>query len=215
MHSAFYDRLPLDLQHQLDALCDRFEADWHAGRPWAIELALERFPAEHRAAACVELVQLEIQLRRARGEPIGIDEYARRFPQEAEYLAQLDGFRDLQEESESAPVAEDSTDPATEAGTMITNSTTTSDSKVPRTAGTLQGLGDLFHFYPGLVPGRIHDFVGGYPYQINASCFQKRQVFFQVARVSRQILLRSKLSGVDEDTYRHCRALSPGAPHQG
>jgi WD40 repeat protein len=72
--------LPLPLLERADAVCDRFEAEWGAGGCPRIEdfLAGEEGPVRDHLLR--ELVLVEVECRRARGEEPTADEYARRFP---------------------------------------------------------------------------------------------------------------------------------------
>jgi serine/threonine protein kinase/WD40 repeat protein len=69
---------------RVDAICDRFEAEWQAGGRPRIEDALggERGPA--RAALLRELILLEVTYRLGLGERPEPGEYLSRFPAEAE-----------------------------------------------------------------------------------------------------------------------------------
>jgi serine/threonine protein kinase len=60
--------------------CERFEASWRAGeRPRVADYLASSDPAEHDALF-VELMALEVELRREGGETPGIDEYVAEFP---------------------------------------------------------------------------------------------------------------------------------------
>jgi WD40 repeat protein len=71
---------PLPHLERADAVCDRFEAEWADGGRPRIEdlLAGEEEPARDHLLR--ELVLVEVECRRARGEEPTADEYARRFP---------------------------------------------------------------------------------------------------------------------------------------
>ena len=66
---------------QLEAMCDRFEATWKAGRRPSIEDHLDGVPEAHRAALFHELLVLELAYRRRAGERPTAEEYQRRFPE--------------------------------------------------------------------------------------------------------------------------------------
>ena len=64
----------------MDEACDRFEADWRAGQAPRIEDYLDAAAEADRAALLGELVALERELRRRRGDRPGAQEYLDRFP---------------------------------------------------------------------------------------------------------------------------------------
>jgi tRNA A-37 threonylcarbamoyl transferase component Bud32 len=72
--------LPPSQARRVDELCRRFEADWRAGRGPRIEDYLGGVPGPQRAAALRELLALELELRRGRGERPTPHEYRGRFP---------------------------------------------------------------------------------------------------------------------------------------
>src|SRR5437868_6852601 len=57
-----------ELVGRIDAVCDRFEADWRAGRAPRIEDYLGDLAGAGRWALLRELLMLEVELRRRRGE---------------------------------------------------------------------------------------------------------------------------------------------------
>jgi WD40 repeat protein/tRNA A-37 threonylcarbamoyl transferase component Bud32 len=65
---------------RLDEICDRFEADWKAGRRPHIEKYLELLNAEEQPHLLRELVGLEIDYRGRAGEQFTSEEYRTRFP---------------------------------------------------------------------------------------------------------------------------------------
>jgi WD40 repeat protein len=82
-------RLPLALARQLDRLCDRFEEAWvGGGRPRA-EDYLADMPAVARPALLRELLRIEVEQRRRRGDAPGPGELTARFPEHAALLATL------------------------------------------------------------------------------------------------------------------------------
>lgn len=92
MSSSFFDTLTLEQQRQLDRLCDAFEQGWAAGSRPPIEPLLAAFADEHRPTLLLELVQLEVQLRRQLAERPSLTEYQRRFPDQGDALAALSCF---------------------------------------------------------------------------------------------------------------------------
>jgi serine/threonine protein kinase len=68
-------------ESRIDEACDRFEAEWRAGRRPRMEVDLDGFPEPERAELFRELLRLELELcREGGGEPMR-DEYERRFPE--------------------------------------------------------------------------------------------------------------------------------------
>ncbi len=65
---------------RVDEACDRFEAAWRVGPAPRIEDYLAASDEADRAALLRELVALERELRRRRGERPGAEEYLHRFP---------------------------------------------------------------------------------------------------------------------------------------
>jgi WD40 repeat protein/tRNA A-37 threonylcarbamoyl transferase component Bud32 len=72
--------LPLTLAGRVDRACDRYEAEWKAGRRPRIESFLPDAPEPERPALLRELLLLELEFRRAGGEWPTPEEYAARFP---------------------------------------------------------------------------------------------------------------------------------------
>jgi hypothetical protein len=73
--------LSVDLGRRLDAVCDRFEDAWQAGQAPRIEDYLAGWKAADRVALLRELVALELECRRSRGEPAQPAEYVMRLPE--------------------------------------------------------------------------------------------------------------------------------------
>jgi serine/threonine-protein kinase len=70
----------LQLDRQVDALCDRFEAAWAGGPRPVIEAYLSEVPEAARPALLYELARLEVSNRRRAGERPTRPEYRERFP---------------------------------------------------------------------------------------------------------------------------------------
>jgi serine/threonine-protein kinase len=64
----------------IDRLCDEFERNWLAGRQPRIEDVLGQLPADAQAVAFRELLAIELDVRRQKGEEANADEYRQRFP---------------------------------------------------------------------------------------------------------------------------------------
>src|SRR5262249_9707723 len=71
-----------------DDPCDRFVADWTAGRPGQIEDYLEGTTETGRSALRLRLVEAELRLRFERGETPEPGEYADRFPGLEDWISQ-------------------------------------------------------------------------------------------------------------------------------
>src|SRR5206468_2762009 len=63
----------------IDRLCDEFERNSLAGRQPRIEDVLAQVPADAQAVAFRELLGIELDLQRQKGEEIKADEYRQRF----------------------------------------------------------------------------------------------------------------------------------------
>jgi eukaryotic-like serine/threonine-protein kinase len=74
------------LAHRVDEACDRFEAEWRSGREPRIEEYLGPVAPLERPALLRELLALELELRRDRGERPEPPEYRQRFPADAELI---------------------------------------------------------------------------------------------------------------------------------
>ena len=74
------DRRPDSPARRIDAACDRFEAAWRAGQDPRIEDFLDVVAETERPALLGELIRLEVELRRGRGEQPTPGEYRDRFP---------------------------------------------------------------------------------------------------------------------------------------
>jgi formylglycine-generating enzyme required for sulfatase activity/serine/threonine protein kinase len=96
-----WKQFPVAECYELDALCDRFEFAFAVDADTRIEQFAVGLPQPQQRLIVRELVQLEIEQRRTRGESPAPDEYAARFPQWAEEIrglatqsiADLDGAR--------------------------------------------------------------------------------------------------------------------------
>jgi serine/threonine-protein kinase len=70
----------------IDAICDRFEVAWKAGRRPRIEDYLAEVPEPGRAALLRHLLALDVYYRQSTGETPELREYRERFP---DYLAAI------------------------------------------------------------------------------------------------------------------------------
>ena len=81
----------LDLKRAIDAVCDQFEEAWTAGTNPTIENYLEFQPPAARRSFLRELLILECDLRRRRGEHPTAEQYYRRFPEHRGVVAEMLG----------------------------------------------------------------------------------------------------------------------------
>jgi eukaryotic-like serine/threonine-protein kinase len=79
--------LPLEIQRQVVAACERFENSWRAGEKPTIENQLEDLGPVERSAVLHELVALEVELRSRDGERPTLAEFADRFPDDASVIS--------------------------------------------------------------------------------------------------------------------------------
>jgi serine/threonine protein kinase/DNA-binding beta-propeller fold protein YncE len=81
----------LDAEGQIDEACDRFEAQWRAGRRPRIEEFLGGQAGAAQARLLYELLRLELEYRRKGGEQPAREEYRERFPDHRATLDRLFG----------------------------------------------------------------------------------------------------------------------------
>ena len=82
------DNEPLALALRIDRVCREFERAFRAGQEVRIEKTLALAAADERAALLSELLPLEVELRRARGENPVEEEYLARFPESASWITE-------------------------------------------------------------------------------------------------------------------------------
>src|SRR5438132_436295 len=78
---------------QVNQLCNRFNAAWMTGTPPDLAMYLLEIAESSRPQALRDLLRLELEMRRARGDSPALDEYQRRFPEHAALVA--DAFQSL------------------------------------------------------------------------------------------------------------------------
>ncbi|MDR3638198.1 MAG: protein kinase, partial [Isosphaeraceae bacterium] len=83
------DNLPLCDRIQIDLICDRFEKAWRAGEGPNLGTFLADFPGggPARAELLRELLILDLEFRRAGGEPTDALDYRERFPEHADIVS--------------------------------------------------------------------------------------------------------------------------------
>jgi tetratricopeptide (TPR) repeat protein len=79
----------LDVVAEIDAACDRFEAEWRAGGRPRIEAYLAAASERARGGLLAELLRVEIAHRAARGETLLTEDYTPRFPEHARLIDTL------------------------------------------------------------------------------------------------------------------------------
>ena len=80
------DSLSASRLNRIIGVCDRFEAAWRAGTPRAIEHDLGGVEDQLRSCLLRELLALEVELRRERGECPSMQEYLARFPSQEDIV---------------------------------------------------------------------------------------------------------------------------------
>jgi serine/threonine protein kinase len=83
------DSLPPEDLARVIATCDRFEADWNAGRPRQIEDELTTADEPIHRRLFRELLALELELARRDGRPAELDAYLARFPDRATTVREI------------------------------------------------------------------------------------------------------------------------------
>ncbi len=79
--STRFTILSADQAIELDRLCDRFEDDWREGRAAEVESYLPNLEGPAYRSALAMMLELEIDLRRERGETVDRGHLFRRFPE--------------------------------------------------------------------------------------------------------------------------------------
>src|SRR5262245_17070923 len=83
------DSLDASDLEQVIVVCERFETAWREGHATRIEDLRSELPERLRPRLFRELLALELELRLARGERPGLDEYRSRFPEHGGSIAVL------------------------------------------------------------------------------------------------------------------------------
>ncbi|QJW96868.1 serine/threonine-protein kinase [Frigoriglobus tundricola] len=86
MSVTAYERLPLDSQRRLDAVCLRFERAWAGPVRPDVRDHLADTPPEERAAWLTELLHLELECRNRAGESPRPAEYHQRLPNDTRVI---------------------------------------------------------------------------------------------------------------------------------
>ena len=83
------DGLPLDALAEIDQICERFEESWKGGEPPCLADYLAAAPAVGRAALFKELVRLDVEGRRRRGDVVFPEDYLPHLPDNAALVHQV------------------------------------------------------------------------------------------------------------------------------
>jgi serine/threonine-protein kinase len=152
----------LSVARQIDQECDRFEAEFRAGRAPRIESSLEAWTGDGaaRTALFQALLELELELRRERGEQPAAHEYTERFAGHSRLIA--DAFAEAPTQStiddgdpESKPRPDPSStepEPTSDLASQAPTGTWVSVEDAPRAGGRFRvvryyrggGLGDIY-----------------------------------------------------------------------
>lgn len=99
-----HSKLPVHVLVRIDDACERFEQSWQDGEPERIEdLLAPSVDASERGALLAELLSLEIDYRRRRGEQPEAEEYVLRFSEEADSVRRI--FSELAKPASSSASA--------------------------------------------------------------------------------------------------------------
>ena len=79
------DDLPLGRREEIDRLADQFEREFRAGHHPRIEDYLQQHP-HLRPDLLLELLALEVELRREAGDQPSVEEYHQRFPDDRDIV---------------------------------------------------------------------------------------------------------------------------------
>ena len=97
------DAIPLEAVHRVDAICDRFEEQFRAGKQPRIEDYLGLVSPGDRSLLFKELLVLELELIGRDREKPSIEEYRRRFPDQTGLIGEL--FEQMTEGEPRRPAA--------------------------------------------------------------------------------------------------------------
>ncbi len=74
------EQLPQEDLESIDELCDVYASDWKSGNIPKIEMIVEAAPERFKMLLALELIELDSELHRRRGELPSIEGYVSRFP---------------------------------------------------------------------------------------------------------------------------------------
>lgn len=102
-----FQRLPLELRYRVDQLCTAFEAAWSQPTPPRLEPLLDQVPPAARTVLLTELLLIELDQRRQRGEQFEMGEFLSRFPQDRSLVESIwHGQARVPADSGTLPLAE-------------------------------------------------------------------------------------------------------------
>lgn len=82
--------IPIEILEQIDDQCAEFEKAWQSGDPRSIESVLvDNDSEEEKEVLLAELIALDVDYRRRRGEPISDTDYSARFPDHPKVIADV------------------------------------------------------------------------------------------------------------------------------
>ncbi len=84
MNEQDIENLSLHELEQVDAQCEAYSSAWHSGASPRIEDLIESLSSDLKLVLAIELVELDMELRRSAGETPSIESYCERFPQWAD-----------------------------------------------------------------------------------------------------------------------------------
>jgi formylglycine-generating enzyme required for sulfatase activity len=86
-----FQALPLAARYTIDRLCTRFEGACQSGPSPSLEAYLDELAPGYQPVLLAELLDLDVEYRRRRGEAPHADEYSRRFPAFSAVVADVFG----------------------------------------------------------------------------------------------------------------------------
>lgn len=92
----------LSSENRIDAICDAFEEEYQRGNLPSLDSYLDHCEASERTTLFVELLLLDLEYRKQRGETLSRDDYLRRFPNFADQIEAIQLTRGLEDTSTPA-----------------------------------------------------------------------------------------------------------------
>lgn len=78
---------PTRVQSRVESLCGEFAENWCSGSRPDLDSFLQRLPREQRSSALMNLLRIEVQARRERGEEASEQEYRQRYPEASDAIS--------------------------------------------------------------------------------------------------------------------------------
>lgn len=78
---------PTRVQSPVERLCVEFAENWRGGSRPDLDSFLERLPPSERSSALINLLRIEVQARRERGEEASAEEYRQRYPDASDAIS--------------------------------------------------------------------------------------------------------------------------------